>query len=108
MNLCDSGIAGCYTGRSVTEAATVIRAEAPDVVTLNEVCQDDVDVLDRALTAVHPGGTVRAFKAAADRRTGGAFRCRNGQPYGIGLLVHISTPNLGYTTSGGIYPVHDP
>src|SRR5439155_23571834 len=24
------------------------------------------------------------------------------------LLVHISTPNLGHTTSGGIYPVQDP
>src|SRR4051812_5360187 len=39
LNLCNSGIAACYTGRSVAEAATVIRAEAPDLVTLNEICQ---------------------------------------------------------------------
>jgi hypothetical protein len=40
MNLCDSGHAHCYTGRSVAEAGEVIRAEVPDVVTVNEVCQD--------------------------------------------------------------------
>jgi endonuclease/exonuclease/phosphatase family metal-dependent hydrolase len=108
MNLCDSGIARCYTGRSVTEAAAVLRASAPDVVTLNEVCQDDVYALDRALADVYRGGTVvRAFRAAADRRTGGAVRCRNGQPYGIGLLVHITAPYDGYTTYGGIYPIQD-
>jgi hypothetical protein len=106
MNLCDSGIASCYTGRSVTEAAMVIRAGAPDVVTLNEVCQGDVGALARTMTDVHPSGTVSAFKAVADRRTGGATRCRNGQPYGIGLLVHLS-PDHGHTTYGGIYPIQD-
>jgi hypothetical protein len=108
MNLCDSGIARCYTGRSVPEAAAVIRAEAPDLVTLNEVCADDVYVLDRALAGVHPGGTVvSAFQAAADRRTAGAFRCRNGQPYGIGLVAHLPVPSGGYPTYRGIYPIQD-
>ncbi len=107
MNLCDSGIAGCYTGRSVAAAATVIRAEAPDVVTLNEVCQEDVYALDQTLTDAYPGGVGWAFKAATDRRTGAEFRCRNGQPYGIGLLVHIAAPDRGYTTHGGIYPDQD-
>jgi endonuclease/exonuclease/phosphatase family metal-dependent hydrolase len=106
MNLCDSGIAGCYTGRSVRQAAAVIRAGAPAVVTLNEVCQDDVYALDQALTAVRPGGTGWAFQAAVDRRTGGPFRCRNGQPYGIGVLV--SAPDHGYATYRGIYPSQDP
>ena len=49
MNLCDSGLAGCYTGRSVGEAAAVIRAVTPDLVTVNEVCRDDLTTLQQAL-----------------------------------------------------------
>lgn len=107
LNLCDSGIAACYTGRSVPEAAAVIRGEAPDLVTLNEVCLADVAVLDRAMRGVHPTGTVaHEFRAAADRRTGGPFRCRNGQPYGIALLAYLPGP-AGYTADSGIYPTQD-
>jgi endonuclease/exonuclease/phosphatase family metal-dependent hydrolase len=109
MNLCNSGIAGCYTGRSVAAAAEVIRGEAPDVVTLNEVCEDDVEVLRRALSGVHPGEPVlSAFRAAYDRRTASDFRCRNGHRYGVGLLVHLPQRYRGHTTYGGLYPVQDP
>jgi hypothetical protein len=108
MNLCDSGIARCFTGRSVAEAAGVIRADGPDVVTLNEVCRDDVDALEQALAGVSDGVVVSAFRAANDRRTGGAYHCRNGQPYGIGLLVHVATAYRGYVTYSGIYPTQDP
>jgi hypothetical protein len=110
MNLCDSGIANCYTGRSVAEAASVIHADEPDVVTLNEVCQPDVEALDQALTSTvdaNGGGVVvSAFKAAGDRRTTGAYRCRNGQPYGIALVVHIPAYR-GYTIFSGLYPTQD-
>jgi endonuclease/exonuclease/phosphatase family metal-dependent hydrolase len=98
MNLCDSGIADCYTGRSVAEAATVIRATGPDVVTLNEICQSDV-------TALAGGFGAAVFRAAGDRRTGGPYRCRNGEPYGIGVLVR--NPGPGYTTFSGLYPTQD-
>ena len=108
MNLCDSGIAPCYSGRSVAQAASVIRADAPDVVTLNEICEPDVYTLQRALAGVGRGTVAWAFKAAVDRRTGGAFRCRNGEPYGIGLLTQLPAPNPGYTTTSGIYPTQDP
>jgi endonuclease/exonuclease/phosphatase family metal-dependent hydrolase len=108
MNLCNSGIAGCYTGRSVTEAAAVIRAHAPDLVTLNEVCEADVDELGQALAEVHRGeAVVWAFEAAGDRRTAAAAQCRNGQRYGIGLLAHLPTPYHGYRTYSGIYPTQD-
>jgi len=108
MNLCNSGLAGCYTGRSVTEAAAVIRADSPDVVTLNEVCQDDVYALGRTMADLYRGAPiVRAFKAAPDRRTASATRCRNGQPYGIGLLAHIPAWYRGHTTYSGIYPTQD-
>lgn len=109
MNLCNSGEAGCFTGRAAAEAATVIRTHKPDLVTLNEVCQDDVDLLGEALAEVHQGDkVVWAFEAAADRRTGDPYRCiRNGQPYGNGLLAHVPASYRGHTTSGGIYPAQD-
>jgi endonuclease/exonuclease/phosphatase family metal-dependent hydrolase len=107
LNLCNSGIADCHTGRSTGEAAAVIRAEAPDLVTLNEVCQDDVATLRRALADVVPGGAVEsAFQAARDGRSGDAYRCRNGQQYGIGVVSRW--PSLpGSSAGGGIYPAQD-
>jgi hypothetical protein len=109
MNLCGSGAARCYTGRSVQEASEVIRAQAPDVVTVNEVCRDDVTTLEHALAATGAGGVVgSAFQAAWDRRTGAALRCRNGRPYGIGLVARLAPVPRGYTTIGGTYPMQDP
>ncbi|HEX8303595.1 MAG TPA: endonuclease/exonuclease/phosphatase family protein [Jatrophihabitans sp.] len=103
LNLCDSGLAGCYTGRSVARAAEVIRAERPDIVTLNEVCRDDVSVLERAMT----GRVTSAFTAAADRSTDGPVRCRNGQPYGIGLLARVLASADGHRAFDGVYPMQD-
>jgi endonuclease/exonuclease/phosphatase family metal-dependent hydrolase len=100
MNLCNSGLAGCYTGRSVSRAAAVIRAQAPDLVTLNEVCRADVPVLERAMG----GAASAAFQPARNRRTGGAVRCRNGESYGIALLSRRPSAR----TSGGIYPTQNP
>jgi endonuclease/exonuclease/phosphatase family metal-dependent hydrolase len=111
MNLCNSGLAACYTGRSVPEAAATILAKAPDVVTLNEVCQGDVEVLKRTLADVRGGrrdGVVAAaFRVAPDRPSGGATRCRDGQPFGIGVLAHVLAPYRGHRTYGGIYPRQD-
>jgi endonuclease/exonuclease/phosphatase family metal-dependent hydrolase len=105
MNLCDSGVAHCYTGRSVREAAEVIRAVQPDVVTLNEVCQRDLSALGRALSASPPVVVVTAFAAAVDRDTDGPVHCVNAQDYGIGLLSLSSNPNV--RTRRGTYPVQD-
>lgn len=105
LNLCNSGMASCYTGRSVAEAAAVIRAERPDVVMLNEVCEDDLDELAEALAQVRSGGTVMAFQAAFSRRTGEAVRCRNGQQFGIGLLVQLQGKDNGRLRYGALYPV---
>jgi endonuclease/exonuclease/phosphatase family metal-dependent hydrolase len=96
FNLCNSGRAGCYTGRAVAVAADVIRSASPDVVTLNEVCRSDVTTL--AL----PGGT-SAFQPARNARTGTAVRCRDGEDYGIGILTRLpATPG-----SSGIYAAQD-
>src|SRR5918997_1097442 len=51
MNLCLSGLAGCYGKAAypavVGEAVARIREARPDAVTLNEVCRSDVAVIAR-------------------------------------------------------------
>ncbi|TWF80737.1 hypothetical protein FHX44_116680 [Pseudonocardia hierapolitana] len=108
LNLCNSGIAACYSaGRSIDEAARVINAEAPDLVTLNEICEDDLGALERALGRAVPGGTaVSAFQAARDRDTGDGYRCANGQRFGIGIVSRWRAV-AGSGPGGGIYPVQD-
>lgn len=108
LNLCGSGEAACYTGRSTAEAAEVLRAEAPDLVTLNEVCRGDVAVLERALAEVVPGGAATsAFQAARDRRSGEPYRCRGGEEYGNGIVSRWPTVP-GTAAVGGIYPQQVP
>jgi hypothetical protein len=108
LNLCDSGIAGCYTGRSVREASELIRAQRPEIVTLNEVCRDDVSVLGRALSDTdHSEVVTSTFEAAVDRRTAGPFRCRNGQPYGIGIVARVRASYSRSGSHGAVYPIQD-
>ncbi len=109
LNLCNSGMAtGCYTGRSVEKAAEVIRAERPDVVTLNEICSGDVEALKQAMTQVRDGTVVAAFQPARNGRTGEPYQCRNGQQYGVGLLARLAAPDRGHTVHRGFYPAQDP
>jgi hypothetical protein len=106
LNLCNSGRAGCYTGRSVAQAAAVIRSTTPDVVTLNEICEDDVADLAVALTDARGGGMVAtAFQAAYNDLASEPVRCNNGQDFGIGLLVHVRQPRGNPLREGGIYPM---
>jgi len=104
LNLCDSGFAACFTGRSTAEAAAVIRERTPDLVTLNEVCESDVAVLARALGDTRAGGPVAsAFQAALDARTDGSMRCRDGRRYGIGVISRWPVVP-GRAVTGGYYP----
>jgi endonuclease/exonuclease/phosphatase family metal-dependent hydrolase len=109
LNLCNSGIAACYTGgESITEAAAVIRTETPDLITLNEICEEDVSTLERALARAVTGGAVTsAFQAARDRNTGEAYRCSNGQQFGNGVVSRWPLAP-GSSTGGGIFPTQDP
>lgn len=109
LNLCNSGLAKCYeNGTSVPEAATAIRNNAPDVVTLNEVCQPDVVSLASTLASVYSGSTVVwAFKAAQNRNTNAPYKCKNGTDYGIGVLAHIPAPYNGHQVFSGIYASQD-
>ncbi|WP_225855413.1 endonuclease/exonuclease/phosphatase family protein [Micromonospora noduli] len=108
MNLCNSGLAGCYTGHAMARAAEVITAEAPDLVTLNEICAGDLSTLRGVFQTVHPGQTiVAAFQAAGDRPSGDDTRCRNGQRFGIGLLAHVRTPAAPSNVYAGTHPTQD-
>lgn len=108
MNLCNSGDAGCHTGRAVTEAATVIHAEAPDIVTLNEICENDISDLTPALAGAHLGGTViTAFEAAVSSRTGSTVHCTNGRAYGIGILAYLPSPGPAFRRYSGLYPMQE-
>src|SRR5690242_14050422 len=72
MNLCLSGLAGCYDLRVVDEAVARIREARPDAATFNEVCAGDAALIagrtgyrmrfskviysGRPLACIHPGG----------------------------------------------------
>ena len=108
LNLCNSGIAHCYTGHSVARAAAVIRGVGPNLVTLNEVCREDVSHLEQVLAeGARDGDVVSAFQPAGNRRTAAAFQCRNRQSYGIGLLARFASLKDGYSIHAGIYPTQD-
>ncbi|ALE85825.1 endonuclease/exonuclease/phosphatase family protein [Pseudonocardia sp. HH130629-09] len=105
MNLCNSGIAGCWTGQAVAAAAEVLRREVPDAVTLNEVCRADVAELERVLAGSTPGAaSSSSFQPARDRDTGSPYRCANGDEYGIGVVSRAPST----VASAGIHPVQDP
>jgi endonuclease/exonuclease/phosphatase family metal-dependent hydrolase len=103
LNLCNSGLTACYTGLAVGQAEVVLRQFAPDLITLNEVCRDDVTILGNAAADVHGGQTVAwAFQPLPSTPGGANVVCTNGQAYGIGLIARVAQE--GYTTSAGYFP----
>ncbi|MFM6848676.1 MAG: endonuclease/exonuclease/phosphatase family protein [Terrabacter sp.] len=109
LNLCNSGRADCYSeGRAISLASVLIRQYEPDVVSLNEVCRDDLDVLRRAMAAASPTTSpASAFGRVDDRDTQRPVRCRNGQDFGDGVLVATS-PSAAIRIYSGANPVQNP
>jgi endonuclease/exonuclease/phosphatase family metal-dependent hydrolase len=113
MNLCNSGLAGCYEGgRAVGEAASRITSLRPDIVTLNEVCSGDVRRLLDAMQTVWPGqvgddtrGRTMAFAPAWNASTNQTYKCRNGEEFGNGILWHSSDPTA--IKNSGLYSNQD-
>lgn len=108
LNLCNSGLAGCYEGgRSVPEAYSVITAKQPDIVTVNEVCSKDVQALLPAVAQTHPTHwSYGYFVPAYNRSTGQPYKCKNGDNYGIGVLGHLAN-KANLRTIGARYPTQD-
>jgi hypothetical protein len=98
MNLCNSGMAvgSCYSfGRAVDEAVAQIHRHPPDLVTLQEVCRDDLYAgngwgpLARAMADLYGSGHIAVdFVAAWNRDTTDWYRCVNGQRFGVAVMHH--------------------
>lgn len=83
LNICHSGVAGCYTGAEpvMAKAVSVIGATKPQVLSVNEACAGDVARLQAAMD------TSQAVFVAAQRRDGTPVTCTNGQQFGNILIV---------------------
>jgi len=93
LNLCNSGYADCYQeGKSIAEGIGVIRQVAADLVTLNEICEDDVVTeLMPAMRETWPDDYVFwVFSPAESRNAGGPITCTDGQRYGVALIGHVA------------------
>ncbi len=81
LNLCHSGLAGCFTGdKAMVKAVAVLKSVAPTLATLNEMCRDDLPYL-----AAQTGAVDHRFTPAL-KENGTPVKCKNGDDYGIGLL----------------------
>jgi hypothetical protein len=109
MNLCNSGRAECYSGgRAVSMAVTLIHHDRPAMVSLNEVCRDDVRVLKQAMSITFsPAMVATVFKSAEDRVTHAPVRCQNGQQFGDGVLAVVPPRTQGFRSYSGVYPMQD-
>lgn len=108
LNLCNSGLAGCYEGgQAVPEAQNVIRTWAPDVVTLNEVCLPDVrDHLFPTMSQTWSlDWTFWAFMPAWNASQNAPYQCANGRgEYGNAIMGHVLAEDwAGVDAVGGIY-----
>ncbi|CAN7192543.1 hypothetical protein [Knoellia sp. LjRoot47] len=74
VNMCNSGYAGCYTGRAQAGTIALIKARTPYAVTLNEACANDI-------TAIASGTGFRGQFTQS-----GTQKCRNGSAYGNAVL----------------------
>jgi hypothetical protein len=108
LNLCNSGLAPCYAnGLAVPEAASLIATTRPDAVTLDEICRHDLDQLAAKVLGTFPGdASYRRFQPVYDG-SDAILRCRNGDQYGIGIVLRLPAASPGIHSRGGEYPVQD-
>ncbi|MEU0884357.1 hypothetical protein ABZ345_37685 [Lentzea sp. NPDC005914] len=113
LNLCNSGLpgVGCYShGLSIIEGGDLIYALRPNLVTLNEICADDLpEYLMPSLAEAWPEDWVYyVFMPAIARDSGQPIKCSNQQDYGSAVLGRV--PAAGYRGVngwGGRYTTQD-
>jgi hypothetical protein len=113
LNLCNSGSAPCYDqnlGRSVGEGIGLIKDKRPDLVTLNEVCRDDVyEDLYPVMRDLWPNEWVfAAFFPAYQPYDGGVWppdpkTCVNKQEYGSAIIGRSFTDIDDDPPSAGVH-----
>lgn len=111
MNLCNSGHADCYKdGKAIDEAADRIESSVPDLVTLNEICFDDIAPLYSSIRSLYGSydATFWAFVPAFNG-DGDPVKCTNGQNFGNGLVGRMFTtsPDPQLDAYGWIYGPQD-
>ncbi|WP_323099095.1 hypothetical protein [Intrasporangium sp. YIM S08009] len=110
MNLCNSGRAACYTGgRAVSVAAALVQQHRPDMISVNEVCRDDLRLLKQAMSVTRPHAAIgSAFASAQDPNSRSPVLCQNGQDFGDAVLVVVPSSTSNVRNVSGIYPMQDP
>ena len=106
LNLCNSGAANCYAGGdSIPEGAALIYATGPSVVTINEICSNDVSELQASLREAWPTDyTYSAFIPAVEHSTQSPYKCVNGNAYGSAVLGRVAAGSWsGISAYGGKY-----
>jgi hypothetical protein len=107
LNLCNSGFAlDCYAGgAAVPEAAEVIVATRPDMVTLNEICRRDLDLLVAAMRRASPSDRPYwAFQPAYTER-GTPYPCKNGDQFGNAIVGRVPAGDVAGNVRGGRFPM---
>ncbi len=114
MNLWNSGMAttSCYSfGRAVDEAVGKIHRYPPELVTLQEVCRDDLYARDgwgrlaQAMADLYGSEHISvSFAPAINRDTDDWYRCVNGEPFGNAVMHHDDGTELHQ----GRYASQDP
>jgi len=111
LNLCNSGFAGCYAdGYAVYEGGDLIYYLRPNVVTLNEICANDIgDYLLPSLAEAWPDDWVYyVFMPAIDKRTNAGYLCANGHEFGNAVIGRIPAASYqGVSPWGGLYTSQD-
>ena len=110
LNLCNSGLAGCYkNGQSIPEGGELIYAVAPNVVTVNEICSNDVPILRSYLAEAWPTDyTYTVFMPAIDKGQNTPYKCKNGNQYGSTVIGRVPASKwTAVDAYGGSYTSQD-
>lgn len=114
LNLCHGGIAPCGDDSTLPEVDALLRRLSgnrtpPDLITLNEVCRNDIaGHLMSSMADVWPADkTFFMFAPAVDgsrSRTMAPYPCANGDAYGNAIIGHV--PDSQYDGLGAAYGMY--
>lgn len=111
LNLCNSGFAACYAnGDSVFEGGDLIFFLQPNLVTLNEICSNDIpNYLLPSLGEAWPNDWVYyVFMPAISKSTNAAYKCKNGDDFGNAVMGRVPAGSFqGVNAWGGLYTSQD-